>query len=97
VGPAVTHFRQSILQTSRNAGSACVLARRVTAARRSGASHEGARAHGNFRGGMMKSNLVARCFVVILLVVAFVWTMNSSSAAQSGRKSQPAQSPQTVT
>jgi len=36
----------------------------------------------------MKSNLVARCFVVILLVAGFVWVMNSSSAAQSGRRQQ---------
>src|SRR5262249_9412585 len=67
------------------------------AARRLGASHEGARAHANFQGGMIKSNLVARCFGLILLVVAFVWVMNSSSAAQSGRKPAPGQSPQTVT
>src|SRR5262245_46025099 len=35
---------------------------------------------------MMKSNLFARCFVVILLVAGIVWTLSSSSSAQSGRK-----------
>lgn len=39
----------------------------------------------------MKSNLFARCFVVILLVAGFVWALSSSSSAQSGRK--PASSP----
>jgi Ca-activated chloride channel family protein len=34
----------------------------------------------------MKSNLFARCFVAILLVAGFVWALNSSSSAQSGRK-----------
>lgn len=38
----------------------------------------------------MKSNLFARCFVVILVVVGFVWALNSSSSAQSGRKPAPA-------
>jgi Ca-activated chloride channel family protein len=38
---------------------------------------------------MMKSNLIARCFVVILLVGGIVWALSSSSSAQSGRKSQP--------
>jgi VWFA-related protein len=37
----------------------------------------------------MKSNLFARCFVVILLVAGFVWALNSSSSAQSGRKPLP--------
>jgi Mg-chelatase subunit ChlD len=35
---------------------------------------------------MMKSNLFARGFVVILLVAGIVWTLSSSSSAQSGRK-----------
>jgi VWFA-related protein len=39
---------------------------------------------------MMKSNLFARCFVVILLVAGFVWALNSSSSAQSGRNPAPA-------
>src|SRR5262249_14309197 len=38
---------------------------------------------------MVKSNLVARCFVVMLLVLGFVWALNSSSSAQSGRKPPP--------
>lgn len=38
----------------------------------------------------MKSNLIARCFVAILLVAGFVWTLGSSSSAQSGRKPAPA-------
>ena len=38
----------------------------------------------------MKSNLFARCFVVILLVAGFVWALSSSSSAQSGRKPAPA-------
>jgi len=38
---------------------------------------------------MMKSNLLARCFVAILLVAGFVWALNSSSSAQSGRQSSP--------
>jgi VWFA-related protein len=38
---------------------------------------------------MMKSNLIARCFVVILVVGVIVWALSSSSSAQSGRKSQP--------
>ena len=37
----------------------------------------------------MKSNLFARCFVAILLVAGFVWALNSSSFAQSGRKPLP--------
>jgi len=37
----------------------------------------------------MKSNLFARCFVVILLVAGFVWSLSSSSSAQSGRKPAP--------
>jgi Ca-activated chloride channel homolog len=37
----------------------------------------------------MKGNLFARCFVVILLVAGFVWALNSSSSAQSGRKGLP--------
>jgi len=37
----------------------------------------------------VKSNLVARCFVVMLLVLGFVWALNSSSSAQSGRKPPP--------
>jgi len=37
----------------------------------------------------MKSNLFARCFVAILLVASFVWALNSSSYAQSGRKPLP--------
>ena len=40
----------------------------------------------------MKSNLFARCFAVILLVASFVWTLNSSSSAQTGRKQTPAPS-----
>jgi Ca-activated chloride channel homolog len=39
---------------------------------------------------MMKSNLFARCFVVILLVAGFVWALSPSSSAQSGRKQAPA-------
>src|SRR5262245_59853040 len=38
---------------------------------------------------MMKSNLFARCFIAILLVAGFVWALNSSSSAQSGRQSPP--------
>ena len=38
----------------------------------------------------MKSNLFARCFVVILLVAGFVWALSPSSSAQSGRKQAPA-------
>jgi VWFA-related protein len=37
----------------------------------------------------MKSNLFARYFVAILLVAGFVWALNSSSYAQSGRKPLP--------
>jgi Ca-activated chloride channel homolog len=37
----------------------------------------------------MKSNLFARCFVAILLVAGFIWALNSSSSAQSGRKGLP--------
>src|SRR5262245_30187008 len=40
---------------------------------------------------MVKSNLFARCFVVMLLVLGFVWALNSSSSAQSGRKPPPSQ------
>src|SRR5262245_56119050 len=40
---------------------------------------------------MMKSNLFARCFVAILLVAGFVWALNSSSSAQSGRQAPPPQ------
>src|SRR5262245_5615834 len=39
---------------------------------------------------MMKSNLFARCFVVILLVAGFVWALSPPSSAQSGRKPAPA-------
>jgi Ca-activated chloride channel homolog len=39
---------------------------------------------------MMKSNLFARCFVVILVVAGFVWALSPSSSAQSGRKQAPA-------
>jgi len=39
---------------------------------------------------MMKSNLFARSFVVILLFAGFVWALSSSSSAQSGRKPAPA-------
>jgi Ca-activated chloride channel homolog len=42
----------------------------------------------------MKSNLFARCFVAILLVAGFVWALNSSSSAQSGRKPLPPPSSQ---
>ena len=42
----------------------------------------------------MKSNLFARCFIVILLVAVFVWALNSSSSAQSGRKALPPPSSQ---
>ena len=42
----------------------------------------------------MKSNLFARCFVAILLVAVFVWALNSSSSAQSGRKGLPPPSSQ---
>jgi VWFA-related protein len=38
---------------------------------------------------MMKSNLFARCFVVGLVVAGSVWTLSSSSLAQSGRKPAP--------
>ncbi|HKQ77046.1 MAG TPA: VWA domain-containing protein [Blastocatellia bacterium] len=37
----------------------------------------------------MKSNLFARCFVAILLVAGFVWALNSSSSAQSGKPLPP--------
>src|SRR5262245_29582687 len=43
---------------------------------------------------MMKSNLFARCFVVIILVAGFVWVLSSSSSAQSGRKPTPTPAPQ---
>jgi VWFA-related protein len=43
---------------------------------------------------MMKSNLIARCFVVILLVGGIVWTLSSSSSAQSGRRTVPTPSSQ---
>src|SRR5262245_52363639 len=42
----------------------------------------------------MKSNLFARCCVVILLVAGFVWALNLSSSAQSGRKPLPPPSSQ---
>jgi len=42
----------------------------------------------------MKSNLFARCFVALLLVAGFVWALNSSSSAQSGRKGLPPPSSQ---
>jgi Ca-activated chloride channel family protein len=43
---------------------------------------------------MMKSNLIARCFVVILVICGIVWAWSSSGSAQSGRKSQsPPSSP----
>jgi len=42
----------------------------------------------------MKSNLFARCFVVIPLVASFVWVMSSSSSAQSGRRPLPPPSSQ---
>jgi len=42
----------------------------------------------------MKSNLFARCFVAIMLVAGFVWALNSSSSAQSGRKPLPQPSSQ---
>jgi Ca-activated chloride channel homolog len=42
----------------------------------------------------MKSNLFARCFVAILLVASFVWALNSSTYAQSGRKGLPPPSSQ---
>jgi VWFA-related protein len=43
---------------------------------------------------MMKSNLIARCFVVILVVVGIVCAWSSSGSAQSGRKRQsPPSSP----
>jgi VWFA-related protein len=45
----------------------------------------------------MKSNLFARCFVAILLVAGFVWALNSSSSAQSGRKGLPPRSSQDET
>ncbi|MCG3162563.1 MAG: hypothetical protein JMDDDDMK_03842 [Acidobacteria bacterium] len=41
----------------------------------------------------MKSNLFARCFVVMMLVAGLVWVMSSSSFAQSGRKRQTTPSP----
>jgi Ca-activated chloride channel homolog len=47
------------------------------------------------RGGMMKSNLIARCFVVILLVAGIVWAMSLSGSAQSGRRTGPPPSSQT--
>jgi VWFA-related protein len=47
----------------------------------------------DFLGGMMKSNLFARCFVAILLVAGFVWALSASSSAQSGRKPSPSSSP----
>jgi VWFA-related protein len=34
----------------------------------------------------MKSSSFARCFVVILAVAGFMWTLSSASSAQSGRK-----------
>jgi VWFA-related protein len=37
----------------------------------------------------MKSNLFARCFVVVLVVVGFAWELSPSSSAQSGRKPAP--------
>jgi Ca-activated chloride channel homolog len=43
---------------------------------------------------MMKSNLIARCFVVFLLVGGILWTLSSSSSAQSGRKTVPPSSSQ---
>src|SRR5262245_33334589 len=46
----------------------------------------------HFLGGIMKSNLFARCFVAILLVAGFVWALSSSSSAQSGRKPPPSSS-----
>src|SRR5215510_13458562 len=46
------------------------------------------------RGGMMRSNLLARCFVVILLIGGVVWALSLSGSAQSGRKSpEPPSSP----
>ena len=42
----------------------------------------------------MRSNLFARCFVVILLAASSFWAMSSSSSAQSGRKAQPPSNPQ---
>src|SRR5262245_7636757 len=48
----------------------------------------------DFLGGMMKSNLFARCFVAILLVAGFVWALSSSGSAQSGRKAPSAPSTQ---
>ncbi len=41
----------------------------------------------------MKSNLVARCFAVILLIAGIVWVTSSTSSAQSGRRRQPPPSP----
>jgi Ca-activated chloride channel homolog len=43
---------------------------------------------------MMKSNLIARCFVAILLVGGILWALSSSSSAQSGRKTVPPPSSQ---
>jgi Ca-activated chloride channel homolog len=43
---------------------------------------------------MMKSNLIARCFVVIVFVGGFVWALSSSSSAQSGRRPLPPPSSQ---
>jgi Ca-activated chloride channel homolog len=42
----------------------------------------------------MKSNLFARCFVAIMFVAGFVWALNSSSSAQSGRNPLPPPSSQ---
>jgi VWFA-related protein len=42
----------------------------------------------------MKSNLIARCFVSILLVGGIVWALSSSSSAQSGRRTVPPPSSQ---
>src|SRR5262249_22921931 len=55
------------------------------------------RIHWGFLGGVMKSNLFARCFVVVLLVAGFVWGSSSSSSAQSGRKRQAEPSPRIET
>jgi Ca-activated chloride channel homolog len=43
---------------------------------------------------MMKSNMIARCFVVVLLVGGIVWALSSSSSAQSGRQTIPPPSSQ---
>jgi VWFA-related protein len=42
----------------------------------------------------MKRDLLARCFAVICLITGLVWVMSPSTAAQSGRKAQPAGAPQ---